>query len=194
MTLLVANIAAYRFASLDDPQALRAQIREWSANAGLKGTVLLAEEGINVFLAGPRDGIERLLERLRSIAGLEGLEATWSWSPAVPFKRLWVRVKPEIVALCRDGFNRERAPAPRVSPVTLRRWVDAGHDDDNCAVTLLDTRNAWEVAVGSFEGAIDPGIARFPSSAAGSRATHIYVTRQSSPFAPAASAARTQHR
>jgi UPF0176 protein len=115
MKLLVANIAAYRFARLDDPQALRAQIREWCADAGLKGTVLLAEEGINVFLAGPRDGIERLLEQLRGIAGLEGLEAKWSWSQAVPFKRLWVRVKPEIVTLRRDGFDRERAGAAGVA-------------------------------------------------------------------------------
>ena len=161
MTPPVANIAAYRFARLDDPGSLRAPIREWCADAGLKGTVLLAEEGINAFLAGPREGIERVLEQLRGIPGLEGLKAKWSWSQAVPFKRLWVRVKPEIVTLRRDGFDRERAPAPRVSPETLRRWLDAGHDDDGRQVTLLDTRNAWEVAAGTFEGAIDPGIARF---------------------------------
>lgn len=161
MTLPVANIAAYRFVHFDDPESLRVPIRQWCAEAGLKGTVLLAHEGINAFLAGPRAGVEAVLRQLRGLPGLDDLEAKWSGSQTVPFKRLWVRVKPEIVTLRRDGFDRERTPAPRVSAATLCRWLDAGHDDDGRPVTLLDTRNAWEVAVGSFEGAIDPGIARF---------------------------------
>jgi len=157
----VANIAAYHFARIDDPQALRAPVREWCAAAGLKGTVLLAEEGINAFLAGPRAGIEDVLTRLRAQPGFAGFEGKWSWSQTVPFRRLWVRVKPEIVTLRRPGFDRDATPAPYVSAQTLRRWLDAGHDDDGRPVTLLDTRNAWEVAVGSFEQALDPDIARF---------------------------------
>jgi len=157
----VANIAAYHFVRLDDPASLRDTIRTWCADAGLKGTVLLAEEGINAFLAGSREAVEAVLQRLRSLPGLDGLEAKWSWSQSVPFRRLWVRVKPEIVTLRRPGFDRARAEAPRVDATTLRRWLDAGHDDEGCPVTLLDTRNAWEVEVGTFEGAIDPGIARF---------------------------------
>jgi UPF0176 protein len=157
----IANLAAYRFVAIDDPEALRETVRGWCAAAGLKGTVLLAHEGINAFLAGPRDAVERVLQQLRTLPGLDGLEAKWSGSQTLPFRRLWVRVKPEIVTLRRAGFDREQAPAPRVSPETLRRWLDAGHDDDGRAVTLLDTRNDWEVAVGSFEGALDPGIKRF---------------------------------
>ncbi|MBU3694212.1 MAG: hypothetical protein FGM40_05200 [Rhodocyclaceae bacterium] len=157
----VANVAAYHFARIDDPQALRAPLREWCAAAGLKGTVLLATEGINAFLAGPQAGIEEVLARLRALPGFCELEAKWSGSETVPFRRLWVRVKPEIVTLRRPGFDRAATPAPRVSAQTLRRWLDRGCDDDGRPVTLLDTRNAWEVAVGSFDGALDPGIARF---------------------------------
>ena len=159
--LPVANIAAYSFVAIDDPEAWRAPVRQWCAEAGLKGTVLLAGEGINAFLAGPREGIDSVLGRLRGLPGLHDLEAKWSWSQAVPFRRLWVRVKPEIVTLRRPGFDRAHAPAPRLSPETLRRWLDAGHDDEGRPLTLLDTRNAWEVAVGSFEAALDPGIQRF---------------------------------
>ncbi len=157
----VANIAAYRFVHIDDPAALRETVRGWCAAAGLKGTVLLAHEGINAFLAGPREAVEGVLRPLRTLPGLEGLEAKWSGSQTLPFRRLWVRVKPEIVTLRRKGFDREQSPAPRVSPETLCRWLDAGHDDEGRPVTLLDTRNAWEVAVGSFEGALDPAIQRF---------------------------------
>jgi len=162
----VANVAAYHFVPIADPPAWRPRIRDWCAAAGLKGTVLLAEEGINAFLAGPREGVETVLCRLRGLPGLDGLEAKWSWSRTVPFRRLWVRVKPEIVTLRRPGFDRTQAAAPRLAPATLRRWLDAGHDDEGRAVTLLDTRNAWEVAVGSFEEALDPGIARFSQFAA----------------------------
>lgn len=157
----VANVAAYHFVRFEDPAPLCETVRRWCADAGLKGTVLLAHEGINAFLAGPYDAVAAVLDRLRGLPGCEGLEAKWSGSQAVPFRRLWVRVKPEIVTLRRPDFDRERAPAPRVSAEALRRWLDAGHDDEGRPVTLLDTRNAWEVQVGTFAGAIDPGIARF---------------------------------
>ena len=161
MTLPIANIAAYHFVDIDDPDALREQVRGWCAAAGLKGTVLLAHEGINAFLAGPESAVTTVLEQLRSDPRLTALKAKWSWSATLPFKRLWVRVKPEIVTLRRPGFDRRASPAPQLPPETLRRWLDAGHDDDGREVVLLDTRNAWEVAVGSFAGAIDPGISRF---------------------------------
>lgn len=161
MSAAVANIAAYQFVEIHDPAAWCGPVREWCAAAGLKGTVLLASEGINAFLAGPRQGVEDVLYRLRALPGLDGLDAKWSDSASVPFRRLWVRVKPEIVTLRKPGFDRAATPAPRVSAQALCRWLDAGHDDDGRPVTLIDTRNAWEVALGSFEGALDPGITRF---------------------------------
>jgi len=161
MTAAIANIAAYRFVRIEDPASWRGPLHDWCARAGLKGTILLAGEGINVFLAGPRRGIEEVLQRLRTLSGLEGLEARWSNSDTVPFRHLRVRVKPEIVTLRQPFFDRAATPAPRLEPQTLRRWLDAGCDDEGRPVTLLDTRNAWEVAAGSFEGALDPGISRF---------------------------------
>ncbi len=154
--LSVANIAAYRFVDIDDPAALREHARRVCAAAGVKGTVLVASEGINLFLAGSEAAVRQALGGLQSDPRLAGLQAKWSYSPVLPFRRLRVKVKPEIVTLRRDGFDRRSAPAPALPPEMLRQWLDEGRD-----IVLLDTRNAWEVAAGTFEGAIDPGIQRF---------------------------------
>jgi len=161
MTAAVANIAVYRFVHIEDPGVWCATLRTWCVAAGVKGTILLASEGINAFLAGRQEDIEAVLDRLRALPGMEGLEARWSFSEKVPFRRLRVRVKPEIVTLRRPGFDPTAAPAPRISPQILRRWLEAGCDDEGQPFSLLDTRNAWEFRMGSFKGALDSGIGRF---------------------------------
>lgn len=161
MSAAVANIAVYRFVRIEDPGVWCTALRTWCDAAGLKGTILLASEGINAFLAGRREDIEAVLDRIRALPGMEDLEARWSFSGEVPFQRLRVRVKPEIVTLRRSGFDRTATPAPGVSPQTLCRWLDAGHDDEGQPFSLLDTRNDWEFRMGSFEGALDAGIRRF---------------------------------
>lgn len=150
----VLNIAAYRFVTIDDPDALRAQLQADAAGLGLKGTVLVAPEGLNLFLAGPAPAVRGFLDRLRADPRFAGLAAKESWSAAVPFGRLRVKRKREIIAFRREGVDPVANPAPFVDPETLRRWLDQGHDDRGAPVCLLDTRNREEVAHGSFEGAL----------------------------------------
>ncbi len=152
----VINISAYRFAPLDDLKALRARLigvcREW----GLKGTILLSTEGINLFVAGSAGVIDQLLILLRSIPGLEDLEPKVSESREQPFSRMLVKIKKEIIAFGVTGIDPARHPAPRLSAGELKRWLDEGRP-----VTLLDTRNDFEVSLGTFQRAVPIGIQHF---------------------------------
>ena len=152
----VVNISAYRFAPLEGLKPLRerliADCREW----GLRGTILLSTEGINLFVAGPRPEIDRLLELLQAVPGLEGLEPKVSESREQPFTRMLVKIKKEIIAFGVAGIDPARNPAPRLSARELNRWLDEGRP-----ITLLDTRNDFEVALGTFRRAVPIGIQHF---------------------------------
>ncbi|HEY1048123.1 MAG TPA: sulfurtransferase [Prosthecobacter sp.] len=152
----IVNIAAYKFATLSDLKALReklvAQCRSW----GLKGTILLSTEGINLFIAGPAESVEKLLAELRAIAGLEGLSPKYSESTEQPFRRMLVRLKKEIIAFGVEGIEPAKYTSPRLEAATLKQWLDEGRP-----VTLLDTRNDYEVKLGTFKGAHVIGIDSF---------------------------------
>jgi UPF0176 protein len=157
----ILNISAYRFVSLDDLPALRARVLAQCEALSLKGTIVLAPEGINMFLAAPHEAIEAFLTWLREDSRLAGLEVKESLSDDVPFKRMRVRLKKEIITLRQPTIRPEGNRAPAVDPATLKRWLDLGHDDDGHEVVLLDTRNAYETDVGMFPHAIDYRIASF---------------------------------
>lgn len=157
----ILNISAYRFVSLDDLPALRERMLERSHALALKGTILLAPEGINLFLAGSREAIDHFLDWLRDDSRFAGLQAKESLSDGVPFKRMRVRLKKEIITLRKPTIRPEGGRAPAVDPATLKRWLDQGHDDDGRDVVLLDTRNAYETDVGMFPQAVDYRIASF---------------------------------
>lgn len=161
----ILNIAAYRFVPLDDIPELRPRLLQWGLDAGLRGKIILAEEGINLFLAGAEAGIRRFLEQLRADARFAGIHAKESWSETVPFRRMLVKLRPEIIRMnhpaIRPDPSREGGRAPAVDARTLRRWLTDGHDDAGRPVVTLDTRNAFEVEQGSFRGAIDWKISRF---------------------------------
>ncbi|MCR2817543.1 sulfurtransferase [Microbacterium sp. zg.Y1090] len=168
----VLNVSAYLFTRLEDPAALRPVLRERALAAGLKGTILLAEEGINLFLAGEADGVRGFVDDLRADTRLAALTTKESWSAGQPFGKMLVKVKREIIRMDRPTIRPEAGRAPAVAPATLRRWLDQGHDDDGREVVLLDTRNAFEVGYGTFRGAVDWGIERFtqfPDAAASHR-------------------------
>jgi UPF0176 protein len=151
---MVLNVAAYRFVVLDDPHALAERVRAWALAGDLRGTVLLAAEGINLFLAGGEAGIERFLDQLRADARMAGLPVKRSWSQAQPFARLKVKVKREIIAFRRDDASPLSGRAPTVDAPTLARWIASGADDSGRRLVLLDTRNREEVAFGTFAGAV----------------------------------------
>jgi UPF0176 protein len=157
----VLNISAYRFVALDDPQALRERLLREAGERGLLGTILLAPEGINLFLAGPPEGIRAFLEILRADPRFAGLQVKESWSGEQPFRKLLVKVKREIIRMNHPATQPAQGRAPAIDALTLKRWLDQGHDDDGRAVVMLDTRNAFEVDHGTFEGALDWRLVRF---------------------------------
>jgi len=158
----ILNISSYLFVSLPDCEALRDRLHTHAEQLGLKGTVLIAEEGINLFLAGPAEAVNAWLGQARTDPRLAALEPKQSWSEAVPFRRLLVKVKREIIRMNHPTIRPDRAErAPAVSPLTLARWLDQGHDDAGRPVVMLDTRNAFEVDYGGFDDAIDWRIAKF---------------------------------
>jgi UPF0176 protein len=169
----VLNISTYRFVELDDLPALRERLFADAAARRLKGTVLLAEEGINLFLAGAGDAVNGWLESLRADARFAGLPAKESWSDAVPFKRLKVKIRREIIRMNHPKVRPAAARAPAVAPVTLARWLEQGSDDAGRPLRMLDTRNGFEVDAGAFEGAIDWRLTKFsdfPAALAAHRA------------------------
>jgi UPF0176 protein len=151
--------AFYQFTALPDYSALREPLRVLCAAFELRGSVLLAHEGINGTLAGDAANIDALVTELRHgelFAGrLDNLELKVSNSSKMPFQRLKVRLKKEIVTLGDTEADPTRQVGTYVAP---RDWNALMASPDTL---LLDTRNAFEVAIGTFEGAVDPGLASF---------------------------------
>lgn len=157
----ILNAAAYRFVPIDDPRALRDRLLTQAAARDLRGTILLAGEGINLFLAGHADALREFLALLKADPRFAGIEVKESWSATQPFRKLLVKVKPEIIRMNHPAIQPAESRAPAVDAATARRWLDQGHDDQGRPVVTLDTRNAFEVDHGTFEHAIDWRLARF---------------------------------
>lgn len=158
---MVTNIAAYHFTPIAQPEAFAAEIREHAERLALRGSVLVAGEGVNLFLAGGAEAIEAFLAPLREDPRFADLRVKYSHSAQVPFARLKVKLKPEIISFRRPGTTPEDARAPTVTPHVVARWLEQGHDDDGRRVVMLDTRNAQEVAYGTFIGALTLPIDKF---------------------------------
>jgi UPF0176 protein len=152
----ILNIAAYKFLPLSDLKSRRARLQTLCKTANLKGTILLSPEGVNLFVAGAADGIERLVTELRSWPGLEDLAPKRSETVHQPFRRMLVRLKKQIIAFGVTGIDPARRTSPKLSARELKRWLDEGRP-----VTLLDTRNNYEVKLGTFANALTIGIDHF---------------------------------
>jgi UPF0176 protein len=160
----IVNIAAYKFVRIPDTEETKVIVKQKCDELALKGTVLLAEEGINLFLAGSAETIETFLEFLAgdTFAGrFKQLEVKRSLSDRQPFGRMVVRVAREIITMRHPMIRPEGNRAPHVDPLTLKRWLDRGHDDEGRPVVMLDTRNAFEVDMGTFDGALAFAIDKF---------------------------------
>jgi len=157
----ILNISAYRFVSLSDAAAWRASIHSRAAAHGLKGTILIASEGINLFIAAHEAPVRAFLAWLTAHELFAQLPVKESWSDAVPFRRLLVKVKREIIRMNHPTIRPQDERAPSVDAATLARWLAAGVDDAGREVVTLDTRNAFEVDQGRFRGALDWRLARF---------------------------------
>src|SRR6201994_1166450 len=151
--------AFYQFAALPDFRELREPLRALCARLGLKGSILLAAEGINGTLAGGDDSIDALIEELQQgpLFGswLNRLELKFSRAEAMPFGRMKVRLKKEIVTLGDPKADPTRQVGTYIDPADWNALISSPD------TLVIDTRNAFEVAIGTFEGAIDPKIASF---------------------------------
>jgi UPF0176 protein len=157
----VLNIAAYHFAAVADAAALRAELRARCEAAGLRGSVLVAPEGLNLFLAGEAAAIESVLGFVRALPGFTDLHAKRSFSRHVPFARLKVKQKREIIAFGHAACVPRGRRALSVDPAVLKRWIAQGRDDAGRRLVLLDTRNREEIAYGAFAGALTLPIDNF---------------------------------
>jgi UPF0176 protein len=163
--------AFYRFSAMDSSglAALRGDLQALAAAAGVRGTILLAGEGVNGTISGPEAGVQQVLTRLRQVSGLEPLTAKFSWASEQTFARLKVRLKREIVTMGCPTVS----PADQVGTyVPPAQWDGLINDPDTL---VIDTRNSYEVAVGTFKGAIDPGTESF-------RAFPAWVERELRPL------------
>ena len=159
---MILNIAAYRFVAIDDADALALQVLGHAEAARLRGSVLVAPEGVNLFLAGEEALLRGFLAWFQQDPRFAAMPVKESWSESLPFARLKVKRKDEIIAFrCETSVPLDRARAPAVDPTTLARWIEQGHDDAGRRVVLLDTRNREEVGFGSFAGALTLPIDNF---------------------------------
>lgn len=156
MSDAVLNVAAYKFADLDDLTSRRTLLKARCDALCLKGTILLSPEGINLFLAGEPSSVRTLLDELAAWPELLGLDVKESYSDRQPFRRMNVRLKREIIAFGVPTIDPRATTTPRLSPAELKQWLDEGRP-----VILLDVRNRYEVELGKFAAATDLGIDSF---------------------------------
>jgi UPF0176 protein len=157
----VLNISAYKFVPLPDAAALRESLHARATALALKGTILLAEEGINLFLAGEAGAVRGFVGQLHTDPRFADIAPKESWSASQPFKKMLVKVKGEIIRMNHPAIQPALGRAPAVAPATVKRWLDQGFDDNGRPVVTLDTRNDFEVDAGTFDGAIDWRITKF---------------------------------
>ncbi|MDA0661115.1 MAG: pseudouridine synthase [Planctomycetota bacterium] len=146
---MIVHIAAYKFFDWSDLERFRTELRELCQENGLKGTILLSSEGINLFVAGRAEAVDSLMRYLAGVPGLGDLSVKRSETDRQPYSRMLVKVKREIISFGQPKIDPARYTSPRVSPDELCRWIDEGRE-----ITLLDVRNDYEVDLGTFQNAI----------------------------------------
>jgi len=142
--------ALYHFTRFDDPSAIKPALLDLCVSQGVKGTLLLANEGVNGTIAGTPEGITAVIRHLRALPGCDALEWKEATSDVPPFPRMKVRLKREIVTMGQPQVDPVAGTGHYVAP---EEWNDLIARDD---VAVIDTRNHYEVAIGTFDGAIDP--------------------------------------
>jgi UPF0176 protein len=147
---MIRVTALYRFARFPHPAALREPLVQACAEHGIKGTILLASEGINGTIAGTDEAIDHILAHIRALPGCADLEVKDAWAPAIPFHRMKVRLKREIVTMGEPGLDPLEEVGHYVPPAAWNALIEQPD------TIVIDTRNDYEVAIGSFAGAVDP--------------------------------------
>ncbi len=152
----MTNLAAYRFVDLDNLESLRQELRQECERLDLRGTILLSHEGININVAGTADAAKSFKTWIGSFEQFRDLDYKESCSTYAPFRRMLVRLKKEIIAFGVPDVAPAQSTAPRIQAAALKKWLDSAKE-----VTLLDTRNDYEVRLGTFRGAEHLNISTF---------------------------------
>ena len=154
--LQVINISGYLFVRLNDLPALKIKLKNKCLSLGLKGTILISPEGINVALSGARVSLDTFKTFLFSLDPFREFELKESISDKPPFNRMLVRIKKEIIAFGVDSIRPEEYTSKHLKPSELRTWIQEKKD-----FVFLDTRNEYEIRLGTFKNAINPHIDTF---------------------------------
>jgi UPF0176 protein len=150
------DVAFYQFATITDLHNTRLAIRIRCCELGLKGTILLSEEGINGTLSGDEDSVRSLIAMIEAMPPFQKLTAKESWSNECTHVRMLVKLKKEIIPLGRPDIKPAEFTAQRVLPIELKKWLDEGKE-----LVLVDTRNEYEIDHGTFKGAVRMGLRHF---------------------------------
>lgn len=156
MSGTVVNVAGYRFADMPDRDELRQPFRDVCQELDLKGTILLAHEGINFFLAGIQSSIDSFVKWLEEDARFIDIPLKVSYSDYQPFRRMNVRLKKEIISIGLDHIKPSEKTGEEITPTAFKQLLDAGEE-----VIVLDTRNEYECRIGTFENAFEMNIRSF---------------------------------
>jgi len=152
----IVNIAGYRFVDIEDRDDLRQPFRDITAKLDLKGTILLSDNGINFFLAGTQKAIDGYILYLNGDERFKDIPLHVSYTDYQPFRRMLVRLKNEIISLGIDEIRPVEHTGQFIEPVEFKEWLDEGRE-----IMVLDTRNDYELRLGTFENAIDLEIKSF---------------------------------
>lgn len=150
------NISGYKFIALTNLANLQRSLKQHCQAIELKGTILISAEGININLAGTQQQIDKFQQYLAKNSDFEDITYKVSYSDFVPFKKMWVKIKKEIITFKNPNLNLEHNSEHCIKPKQLQQWLQENKD-----ITLLDTRNDYESAIGSFKNAIKLDIQNF---------------------------------
>jgi len=153
---MLVHICGFKFFPLKDPGSLRQPLKEFCQGLDLRGTILLSEEGVNLYVTGPALDVEKLKRMLFAEMGIPEIRFHITQSEKHAYKRMLVKIKKEIVSMGVSGINVCEQTGPTVSPKELKKWLDEGKD-----ILLLDARNDYEIQTGKFKKAVDLNVSNF---------------------------------
>lgn len=153
---MLTNISAYKFLDMHDFEEMRDPLQRFCYSQGIKGTILLSPEGINIFLSAEREQIDAFVEFLKEDERFDDIWVKYSESEECAFRKMNVRLKKEIISMGVPSVKPHEFTGDSIEPAEFKRWLDDGKE-----VTILDTRNDYEIRMGTFEGAVDFDIQSF---------------------------------
>lgn len=142
------NIAAYEFIDIENIENLQQQLLSFCQSQYIKGSILLATEGVNLYLSASEDSINNFKDYLNNLLHISNISYKESWTEFQPFRRMLVKIKNEIITMKRDDIRPKEQAGPHISPQEFKKWLDENRD-----IYILDTRNDYEIEYGKFDQA-----------------------------------------